>query len=347
MKKLLIWIYVTLFLYGVDDIVTKYPAYTYVFSEFDIQSSYIYDDEFENFIVKNEKALKSFYKKSILRGDIIIPTLKRGLLENSLSDLLIYVSMVESGFVFDIKSHKKAVGLWQFIPSTAKIYNLKVDKDYDDRCDIDISTNAAIKHFKHLYQRFGKWYLAILAYNCGEGKLANAINKAKSDDLRTLIDEQNKYLPKESRDYIKKILLLALIGESKENWFEVSYPDIVKVEVAPKTNLQDIAKLLGMPVSRLLRLNAKYKSGILPDDKYSYEIIIPEDKMIVFYKNYQMPPKIVKKSLLISYHIKLGDTLESIAKKFHTNVEDIMVANHLENDYLVVGQLLIIPTNKL
>jgi membrane-bound lytic murein transglycosylase D len=344
MKSLSIIILFTLLLFS-DDIIKKYPAYTYVLSEFDIESSYIYDNDFDTFISKNEDSLKKFYNHSIQRGDIVIPTIKRGLIDNSLSDLLVYVSMVESGFVSDIKSHKKAVGLWQFMPSTAKKYNLKINDCYDDRCDVDMATKAAIKHFKHLYQKFGKWYLAILAYNCGEGRLAMAIKKAKSDDLHTLLDAHNHYLPKETRDYIKKILLVAFIGESKDNWFEVSYPDIVKVEVAPKTNLKDIAKLLGMPSSKLLRLNAKYKTYILPDDKYSYKIVIPEDKMIEFYKKYQMPPKIIKKSFLISYHIKLGDTLESIAKKFSTTVEDIKVANHLENDYLTVGKLLIIPTN--
>ena len=346
MKWLLICTCITSLLFSNVDIIKKYPAYAYVLSEFDIESSYIYDDEFDKFVRKYENTLNRFYRNSIDRGNIIIPTIKRGLIDNTLSDLLVYVSMVESGFVSDIKSHKKAVGLWQFIPATAKKYNLKINNCYDERCDIDIATKAAIKHFKHLYKKFGKWYLAILAYNCGEGRLSNAIKKAKSDDLHTLLDEHSHYLPKETRDYIKKILLVALIGESKDNLFEVSYPDIVKVEVAPKTNLKDIAKLLGMSSSKLLMLNARYKSAVLPDDKYSYDISIPEDKMITFYQKYQMPPKIIKKSFLISYHVKLGDTLETIAKKFSTDIEDIKIANHLQNDYLIVGQLLIIPTNK-
>jgi len=327
-------------------IIKKYPSYAYVLAEFDIESEYVYDDEFESFVKSYYKSLERFYTKSIKRGDIFVPLIKRGLIENSLSDLLVYVSIVESGLVSDIKSYKKAVGLWQFIPSTAKVYKLQIDNCYDDRCDPDIATQAAIKHFKHLYKKFGKWYLAILAYNCGEGRVTRAIKQARSEDLRTLIDEHNRYLPKESRDYIRKILLVAFIGESKENWFEVYYPDIVKVEVASSTDLKDIAKLLDIPFVKLLRLNSKYKGGILPDKRYTYEIIIPEDKMVTFYKNYQMPPKVIKKSFFISYYVKLGDTLEIIAKRFDTTVEDIKIANHLDEDYLSVGQLLIIPTNK-
>jgi len=333
-------------LLSANPIIKRYPAYAYVLSEFDIDSEYIYDDEFGSFFQSHYKSLEKFYKKSLQRGDLFVPVIKRGLIDNSLSDLLVYVSIVESGLVSDIKSYKKAVGLWQFIPSTAKEYKLKIDNCYDERCDPDIATQAAIKHFKHLYKKFGKWYLAILAYNCGEGRVSRAIQKAKSDDLRTLIDEYNRYLPKESRDYIRKILLVALIGESKDNWFEIYYPDIVNVEVGAKTNLKDIAKLLDMPYKKLMRLNAKYKSYILPDENYTYEIIIPEDKMITFYKNYQMPPKIIKKSFLLSYHVKLGDSLDVIAKRFDTTIEDIKIANHLDEEYLSVGQLLIIPTNK-
>jgi len=327
-------------------IIKRYPAYAYVLSEFDIDSSYVYDDEFYAFVKSNYKNLEKFYTKSLKRGDFFIPTIKRGLIDNSLSDLLVYVSIIESGLVSDIKSYKKAVGLWQFMPSTAKRYKLHIDKCYDERCDPYKSTQTAVKYLKYLYDKFGKWYLAVLAYNCGEGRLSRAIKKAKSDELSTLINDDFKYLPKESRDYIRKILLVALIGESKDNWFEIYYPDIVSVEVGAKTNLKDIAKMLDMSYKKLMRLNARYKSYILPDDRYTYKINIPEEKMITFYKKYQMPPKIIKKSFLISYHVKLGDTLESIAQKFNTTVEDIKIANHLDEEYLSVEQLLIIPTNK-
>jgi len=324
----------------------KYPAYAYVLSEFDIKDAYIYDDEFNDFVKQNHKSLERTYKKSIKRGELLVPLIKRKLIENYLSDLLVYVSIVESGLVSDIRSHKKAVGLWQFIPSTAKKYQLQIDNYLDDRCDPDISTQTAIKHFKYLYKKFGKWYLAILAYNCGEGRVSHAIKSAKSTELSILISDKNKYLPKESRDYIRKILLMAFIGESKNNWFKVDYPDIVSVEVGAKTNLKKIAKLLGMPFKKLMSLNARYKRHILPDKYYRYTLNIPENKMITFYKKYQMPPKIIKKSFFISYHVKLGDSLKFIAKKFDTTIEDIQIANHLEEEYLSVGQLLIIPTNE-
>jgi len=326
-------------------LIDKYPAYNYVLSEFDIETGYIYDYEFEEFVTKNEKKLLRFYNHSIARGDYFIPIIKNGLLNNNLSDLLVYLSIVESGLKSDIKSHKKAVGLWQFMPSTAKHYNLEVDKCFDDRCDPYLATKAAIKHLKHLYHKFGAWYLAIIAYNCGEGRLAKAIKKAKTDDLRTLIDNDTKLLPKETRDYIRKIILLAMIGESSNISFDKTYPNLVKVEVGGGTNLKTIAKLIDMSYKKLLQINGKYKKGKIPTQKYSYEIFIPESKMVTFYKNYLLPPRIIQKHLLVSYHVKLGDTLETIAKKFHTSIEDIKLTNNITDDFLTLDQLLVIPTD--
>jgi membrane-bound lytic murein transglycosylase D len=186
----------------------------------------------------------------------------------------------------------------------------------------------------------------MIAYNCGEGRLSHAIKKARTTDLHTLIDDNAKYLPKESRDYIRKIILLAMIGESKNIFFEPSMPDIVKVEVAGGEKLSHIAKLIGIKPSKLFRLNAKYKNGKLPTKNYSYEILIPESKMIEFYKNYQLPSKTTKKSLLVSYHVKLGDSLKSIAKKFNTTIEDIKIANQIDDEFLELGQLLVIPVDE-
>ena len=189
----------------------KYPSYTYVFSEFDVDESYIYDSLFEAFVKKNEKNIVKFYKCSIKRGNILLPMVKSRLMDDGLSDLLIYISMIESGFTSDIVSPKKAVGIWQFMPATAKRYKLEVCSSFDERCDPDTSTKAAMVYLRKLHKQFGKWYLAVMAYNCGEGRMAKAIKKAGSDDLSILLDPYEKYLPRETRDYIKKILLLPML----------------------------------------------------------------------------------------------------------------------------------------
>ncbi|MFK5976580.1 MAG: lytic transglycosylase domain-containing protein [Sulfurovum sp.] len=279
----------------------SYPRALYILNEFDIDESYLYDDDFISFVAKREKSLKKFYKKSMSRGeDTILPTIKEIISTKNESNLLIYLSMVESGFISTAKSNKKAVGLWQFIPKTAKAYNLTITKFYDERLDIDKSTTSAIEYLQYLHKRFGKWYIAMMAYNCGEGRMSKAIKKAKSDDLSLLTNSTLKYLPKETRDYIKKILLLAMMGESSEGTSEpVIIEDIennvtedinlikkealtynlIPVEITKDANLTKIANIIDMSEEDLHKINP---------NPLGNSIKIPFDKIYLFYLKYEL-----------------------------------------------------------
>jgi membrane-bound lytic murein transglycosylase D len=330
-----------------------YPSYHYVLNEFDIDKSYIHNDEFSEFVLKNEKKLKLFYKHSLQRGKKILPRMKGLLLGKGISDVFIYLSMIESGFSSSAVSPKKAVGLWQFMPKTAKNYHLTVCDTYDERCDTASATSAAVAYLNKLHKQFGKWYLAALAYNCGEGCVERAIQKAGTDELSILTDNTLKYLPEETRTYIKKILLVAMMGENSTVAFDVMSSktlrnDLVKVEVKGGTDLKKLAKLLKIKYSVLHKLNSKILGGVVPTKKKRYKITIPIDKIFAFYLRYQIDNNENKtsKSHLISHYVKLGETLESIAKKYHSKSRDIMVVNQLEDEYLSVNQFLVIPVSK-
>ena len=349
LKSILIFIYLTVDVFSLN-IAQKYPSYTYVFNEFDVDKSYIYDADFSNFVLKHEKNMKAFYRRSLRRGVEILPTMKGMLMGQGVSDLFIYLSMVESGFSSNAVSPKKAVGLWQFMPETAKQYNLTVSKEYDERQDTFSSTLAAIKYLNKLHKQFGKWYLAAMAYNCGEGCVERAIKKAGTDGLIVLTDDKLKYLPNETREYIKKILLLAMIGENitlglGDNLI-TNNKSLVKVEVRAGTQLRVLAKVLKMDYKVLQKLNRKIKKGIVPKNKNTYEIIIPIEKIFAFYLRYELKEKkVTKKENLISHYVSLGETLETIADKYDTTSEEIIQTNHLDDKYLMVGQLLIIPVS--
>ncbi len=328
-------------------ITDKYPSYAYVFAEFGVDESYIYDRDFEQFVLQNEKKIKAFYKRSLSRGKDLLPMMKGYLMDDGLSDLFIYLSMIESGFSPAIVSPKKAVGLWQFMPATAKHYNLSVYNTFDERYDPISSTNAAINYLNKLHRQFGKWYLAAIAYNCGEGRLEKAIKKAGSDELSILIDDRDKYLPLETREYIKKILLVSMIGESMTLDFAPLVKDILQVEVLGGTKLRELAKMIEMDSSQLLNLNKQFKEGVVPKEKPVYNVTIPEEKMIAFYLRYEVPAE--KKSIkphLISHYVSLGETLENIAKEYHSSVEEIKAANQLNDDFLILDTLLVIPVSQ-
>ncbi|UPT76765.1 transglycosylase SLT domain-containing protein [Sulfurovum sp. XGS-02] len=330
----------------------KYPSYTYVFHEFDVDESYLYNEAFISFVSKHEKKLRLFYRDSLLRGKEILPTMQGLLVEDGVSDLFIYLSMVESGFSTDAVSPKKAVGLWQFMPATAKEYNLTVYHGYDERCDTVSATSAAINYLNRLYKEFGKWYLSAMAYNCGEGCVSRAIKRAGTDDLSVLMNEDLKYLPRETRQYMKKILLLAMIGENETLDFgngtdEKLENALIEVNVAAGISLQKIATLLKMKEEKLLSLNKSFKDGRVPQGRTTYKITIPIEKVYAFYLRYQLQDKKkVFRSHMVSHTVALGETVESIAKLYDVDTEEIITSNHLKNDFLVLDSLLVIPVNK-
>jgi membrane-bound lytic murein transglycosylase D len=329
----------------------KYPSYSYVFNEFDVDESYIYDEAFISFVKNNERKMKRFYTRSLKRGESILPTIQGLLVGDGVSDLFIYLSMVESGFSTNAISSKKAVGLWQFMPATAKQYKLTVCSSYDERCDTSSATTAAINYLNKLHKQFGKWYLAAMAYNCGEGCVQKAIKKAGSDELYILTDNTLKYLPSETRKYIKKILLVAMIGENLTLDFGQHGNDVlIQVEVRGGTSLTDIANLLKMDSAVLFNLNKGIKDGVLPQIKKTYKITIPIEKMYAFYLRYEIHTEIEvpqkDKSHMVTYVVKLGDTLEKIAQIHGTKSEEIMLTNHLENEALLLDSMLVIPVSK-
>jgi len=332
-------------------LIEKYPSYEYVFSEFGVDESYIDDENFKAFVLKNEKRIKNFYKHSMRRGDSLVPLIRGNLIDDGLSDLFVYISMVESGFSPSIVSAKKAVGLWQFMPATAKHYKLSVCNSFDERCDPVSSTNAAIAYLRKLHKQFGKWYLAVMAYNCGEGRLKNAINRANTDVLHVLLDSNAKYLPLETREYIKKILLISMIGESEFLDFTAKtslfLANLVQVEVSAGTKLTELAKLINIKKDELLKLNRQFKNGHVPNSKKVYNITIPEEKIASFYLKYELSNNLdAIKPNLLSYYVKLGDTLGKIAKKYNTTEDEIKIVNHLDDNAIELDRLLLIPVSQ-
>lgn len=345
----------TLSLYGTT-VTQKYPSYAYVLSEFDIDASYAYDRGFEKFVQDHDTRFRRLYTLSHKRGEFLLPMVQRELIEAGISDLLAYLPMIESGFHTDIESSKKATGLWQFMPSTAAEYNLTVCYSYDERCDPVTATEAAVLHLQRLYRKFGKWYLAVMAYNCGEGRVSQAIRKAGTDELSTLIDERAKYLPKETREYIKRFLLVAMIGESETIDFGSVNPSqqngIVQVDVKGGTDLQDIALLLNMDPEELGSLNSQYKKGRVTSGSGSHKITIPYEKLIPFYLHYDSLPEAAEKATdrrehFVSHIVSKGETLGKIAEKYRTSISEITVANHLRVETnLQPDRLLIIPVTE-
>ncbi|RUM63813.1 MAG: lytic transglycosylase [Sulfurimonas sp.] len=317
---------------------------------FDIDPSFLYDPIMNQMRTKNSSIKKSkYFFKTMDNAYVFIPAIKNTLTKYNVPQEFLYLAMAESNFKTRAYSPKRAAGLWQFMPKTGRIYNLKIDEYVDERRDLIKSTEAAAKYLSSLHKHFGKWYLAAIAYNCGGGRLNYAIKKAGSDKLSVLLDSDKKYIPRESRNYIRKIVALALIGTDEQHLLSSEYEHLLNranaysistVKISSGESLKRVAKLIEMPLGDLKNLNRHLKYDFVPPYAKTYDIYIPYIKLADFKRKYYKAPmqNIYKIHLVTS-----GDNLSYIGNKYGVSYKVIKDFNNLKNNNLRLKQKLIIP----
>jgi len=152
-----------------------------IIEELDIKSTFITDYNLQKELQKRLTTNKTKYAEKLNNAHLFIPQIKKILRENNIPSAFLYLVMAESEFIIDASSVKKAKGLWQFMPRTAEHFGLETNRYIDERMDIVKSTQAAVTYLKRLHDMFGKWYLAAVAYNCGEGRVIEGLTRAKID----------------------------------------------------------------------------------------------------------------------------------------------------------------------
>lgn len=320
---------------------------------FDINPQFLRDKNLQAIInYKRSDLQNKHFFKAMDDAYLFIPLVKSILSQSELPAEFLFLAMAESNFSTKAFSRKKASGLWQFMPRTGRRYGLKIDDYVDERRDLVKSTDAAIKYLTYLHKRFGKWYLAALAYNCGEGRLSKAIKKAKTTELSVLVDDKKRYLPRESRRYIRKIVALAIIGTDESFLIKSEYAyllnranaySIATVKVAKGEKLSHIASSIKMPLKELKKLNRHLKHDFVPPYAKDYDVYIPYVKLSEFKQNY-VPSKLDE---VFHVHIvKNGESLSRIGKRYGVSYRLIKDFNNLKSDRLRLKQRLIIPVKK-
>ena len=272
------------------DLTQEFPSYSYVLNEFDLDSSYIHNKEFKEFVYKNKANYQTRFRTAVGRGSLIVPTMKEMMYKNGITPLFLYLSMTESAFKTEAKSTSKAGGLWQFMPPTGREQKLTINETIDERYDPVKSTGAAVNYLYKIRGGLDKWYLAAMSYNCGQGCVKRAVKKAGTKDLAVLINPKNEFLPAETRKYIKKILLFAMIGENylfkKDNnlgeaIYRMNKDSLTPVRVQGGDNLQKIASILQMDYRILKRTNMHLKRDFVPHDS-NVMVNIPTSRLGIF-----------------------------------------------------------------
>ncbi|TKX32281.1 lytic transglycosylase domain-containing protein [Campylobacter aviculae] len=354
MKKIILFFLFSFnFLFAQINTPEFYERQINILRDLDIKSDFISSLVF----VQSQQDLKSKHAQTLIDGmqnfSKITPMIRKILAEQEVPEEILYLAMVESGLKVNSISNAKAVGIWQFMQPTAKTLGLRIDAYVDERRDPVKSTYAAIDYLKKLKTEFGKWYLAILAYNCGNGKLRQAIKQAGSDDLNTLLDSDKKYLSLETRNFLRKILTLAFLANDKDfllskNASLVNYAlsnDFIKVDTPSSVSLKDIAKNLNISLATFKKYNPHFKHNFTPPGK-GYYMYIPLDK-VAFFDKYFEAKKLAKVDTTIPmtkiYIVKAGDSLYKIARNHHITVDSIRELNRIHKNHLSINQKIIIP----
>jgi len=193
---------------------------------------------------------------------------------------LLYLAMIESGFVTSARSRVSATGMWQFMGPTARQYGLRVDEWVDERRDPVKATDAALDYLEQLHARFGSWYLAAAAYNAGPSRVARIVQRHGGSQVgdEDLYWEILDDLPLETRVYVPKIIAATLLArEAKTFGFAVATVapfSFDRVFVPGQTALRTVAQSLDVPVSMLRALNPQLLRGVTPPGM-SYPLRVP------------------------------------------------------------------------
>jgi len=298
---------------------------------------------------------RNFFERSYERAGYYLPIMKQQLRQAGIPEELAWLPLVESGFQVHALSKARALGPWQFIPSTGYKYGLNRDLYIDERMNVEKSTQAAIAYLTDLHGLFGDWLTALAAYNCGEGRVLKVISRQQIDYLDHFWDLYRQ-LPYETARYVPRFLATLHIVKNPKK-FGMNLPDPYAKPIAFETvrtirtmKLFDIACQMGISTDTLVMLNPELRHQITPDRPY--ELKIPQG----LGQQYALvadqireskppaPPERERKTKIVKYKVKQGDTVASISKKFGLSSRSLMSANGMKSEGpLTTGRILKIP----
>ena len=290
---------------------------------------------------------RRFFIESYQRSGKYRPMILKKLEAAGLPAELSWLPLIESGFKVKALSKARALGLWQFIPSTGYKFGLKRDQYIDERIDFEKSTDAAIAYLKELHSIFGDWSTVLAAYNCGEGRVLHVIRTQNINYLDDFWDLFGR-LPFETARYVPRFLAALHVIENLEkyNMADVCLqPPLVfdTVAVNRQVNLKDMAGPIGTTLDALRDLNPELRHGVLPPSTYTLRVPVGKTDLLLAAID-QVPLSSPPRPAYVYHRVRRGETLSTIARRYHTSVKKIMWANNLKSSsYIVAGKKLKIP----
>lgn len=287
-----------------------------------------------------------YLDRTLRRGERYLYYIVSQLEERHMPRELALLPVVESAFIPNALSRAKAAGLWQFIPSTGTRYGLKQNAYYDGRRDVVESTRAALDYLQFLADEFGgDWLLAVAAYNAGEFSVSRAIERNRARNKPT--DFFSLDLPKETKAYVPKLLAMRRIVEKPERYglefgTLANEPYFVTVDVGGPIDLDVAAELASMSKEDFLALNPGFNYRIT-DPNGTHRLLVPVENEKEFLQKLADLPE-DKRVTFVTYRVRKGETLKSIANKTGMSMAQLRSLNNLKSNKIRSGQELLLQS---
>ncbi len=282
------------------------------------------------------------YRRSGLYREKIVERLR----EAGMPEELAWLPMVESWFKVRAMSRARALGMWQFIPSTGYRYGLKRTSWTDERMDPDKATRAALAYLGELHELFGDWLTAIAGYNCGEARVQRLLREQSEGYFDQFWDLYER-LPRETRRYVPRFLATVLIVQNPARFGFSDLPEPLppieteQIETTRSIRLADLDKQLNLPEGSLAGLNPELRNKATPDGYY--RLSVPTERaQIALAALVGVPRTEVPSASPATVHlVRRGETLSTIAQRYGTSVSSVMRLNNIRNaDRISPGQRL-------
>jgi membrane-bound lytic murein transglycosylase D len=311
-------------------------------TEFDVPM--VLNDQVVAYVEYFTNPHRELFAASLSRSGQYIRTFQSVFEDAGIPKDLIFMAHVESAFKTNAYSRARAKGIFQFIAATGRRYGLRIDNWVDERSDPDKSARAAAAYLKDLYGMFGDWYLALAAYNAGEGKIQRSLNQTRKSDFWSLAS--TKSLRRETKNYVPAILAATLIAKQPAKYgFDVPSQTKVDTEIVRidgQTDLRVLSRLAGLDPDMLKQLNLHLRRGMTPPGATT-EVRVPigyAEGIAAAYANLPAADRLV----LARHEVASGESIAAIARRYGVSSAAISHANGLGKSGAVKpGQELIIP----
>ncbi|WP_186443037.1 lytic transglycosylase [Desulfobotulus alkaliphilus] len=292
---------------------------------------------------------RAFFERSYRRSGMYMDMILEKIHAAGLPEELAWLPLIESGFQVKALSSARALGLWQFIPSTGVRFGLKRDLLIDERMDPEKATDAAIAYLTELHRLFGDWPTVLAAYNCGEGRVLRTIRSQNVNYLDNFWDLYTR-LPRETAQYVPRFLATVHIIQNMEKYgFDpsdlYSPPSFETVSVERQVSLQAIASATGISLENLRNLNPELRYDLLPNATYALKI--PQGYTDHFLASIESIDEASPPQRAHLYHrVMPGEALSTIAARYRVSVRHLMQENNIRRaDLIRAGEVIKVPAS--